>query len=107
MEAASGLMDAYFVPMAARVLGDAGIPVEERNARTLAAWIMETRPELVNISAIRDTARLSGLRETAAVKGACHFLVEAGWLAEAPRPSTAGRPRGDLLVNPRLFGCGR
>ena len=107
MEAASGLMDTYFVPMAARVLGDASIPVEERNARTLAAWIMETRPELVNVSAIRDSARLSGLRETGAVKGACRFLVEAGWLAEAPCASTAGRPRGDWLVNPRLFGGGR
>jgi hypothetical protein len=42
MEAAAALMDAYFIPMAIRVLGDASVPADERNARTLAAWIMET-----------------------------------------------------------------
>jgi hypothetical protein len=92
------------MPMAVRVLGDASIPEDERNARTLALWIMQTRPERVNVSAIRDTARLSGLRESDAVKAACRFLAEAGWLVEPPR--RPGRPRGDWLVNPRLFGGG-
>jgi hypothetical protein len=104
MEAAAGLMDGYFMPMAVRVLGDASIPEDERNARTLAVWIMQTRPERVNVSAIRDTARLSGLRESDAVKAACRYLAEAGWLAEPPRQPGPGRPRGDWLVNPRLFG---
>lgn len=104
-EAAAGLMDGYFLPMAARVLGDASVPEDERNARTLAAWVMETRPGRVNVSAIRDTARLSGLRESDAVKAACRYLAEARWLAEPPRQQHApGRPRGDWLVNPRLFG---
>ncbi|MBX6747143.1 MAG: DUF3987 domain-containing protein, partial [Acetobacteraceae bacterium] len=105
MEAAAGLMDAYFLPMALRVLGDAAIPEDERNARTLAAWIMETKPEVVNVSAIRDGARLPGLRDSDAVKAACRFLMEARWLAEAPRTGQGGRPRGDFRVNPRLFGA--
>jgi hypothetical protein len=104
-EAAAGLMDGYFLPMAARVLGDASVPEDERNARTLAAWIMQTRPERVNVSTVRDTVRLPGLRESDAVKAACRYLAEAGWLAEPPRQQHApGRPRGDWLVNPRLFG---
>ena len=37
MQAAAGLMDGYLLPMAARVLGDASVPADERNARTLAA----------------------------------------------------------------------
>jgi hypothetical protein len=77
MQAAAGLMDAYFLPMAGRVLGDASIPKDERNARTLAAWIMATKPERVNVTNLRDTVRLPGLRESEDVKAACRFLVEA------------------------------
>ena len=106
MQAAAGLMDAYFLPMAARVLGDASIPTTERNARTLAAWIVETRPETVNVSAIRDGARLPSLRDSDAVKAAVQFLAEAHWLAKAPGTGTAGRPRGDWLVNPSIYGGG-
>ena len=40
MQAAADLMRSYFLPMAARVLGDASVPAEERNARTLAEWVM-------------------------------------------------------------------
>jgi hypothetical protein len=58
----------------------------------------------VNVSVIRDTARLPGLRDSDAVKEACRFLVEAHWLVEPPRKPGPGRPRGDWLVNPRLFG---
>ena len=103
MEAAAGLMDGYFLPMAARVLGDAVVPVDERNARTLAAWVMAARPARVNVSEIRDTARLSGLRESDAVKAACRFLAEAGWLSSPEPDGKAGRPRGDWTVNPLLF----
>ena len=103
VEAAAGLMDAYFLPMAARVLRDASVPEEARDARTLAAWIMAARPAAVNVSEIRDTARLPGLRDSDAVKAACRFLAEAGWLS-SPEPSgRAGRPRGDWTVNPLLF----
>nr|WP_264185549.1 YfjI family protein [Roseicella aerolata] len=103
MQAAAGLMDAYFLPMAARVLSDASIPEAERNARTLAQHIVDTRPELVNVSSIRDDARLPGLRETEPVKAACRFLAEAGWLQEPVRTGSGGRPRGDWRVNPKIW----
>jgi hypothetical protein len=103
MQAATELMDAYFLPMAARVLGDASIPEEERNARTLAGWVMTTRPEKVNVSSIRDFARLPGLRESKTVKAAFHFLSEAGWLREAGRTGERGRPRRDWTVNPKIW----
>jgi hypothetical protein len=104
MQAAAGPMDAYFLPMAARVLGDAAVPEDERDARTLAAWILEARPAVVNVSAVRDGARLPGLRESGAVRAACRFLAEAGWLAQPPPTGAPGRPRGDWLVNPRVWG---
>ncbi len=102
-QAATGLMDGYFLPMARRVLGDAAIPEDERNARTLAAWIVETKPERVNVSSVRDGARLPGLRESDPVKAACRFLTEAGWLSEDPGTGGPGRPRGDYIVDPRVW----
>ena len=100
MQAAADLMRCYFLPMAARVLGDASVPAEERNARTLAEWIMRTRPALVNVSSIRDGARLPGLRETEPVKQACRFLADARWLLPPVDTGQPGRPRGDWTVNP-------
>jgi hypothetical protein len=105
MQAAAGLMDAYFLPMGARVLGDSAIPLEERNARTLAAWLIARRPERINVSMIRDEARLNNLRETGSVKQACKFLEDARWLREVPLTGGRGRPRGDYLVNPILWEC--
>ena len=103
MQAAVDLVRSYVLPMAARVLGDASVPAEERNARTLAEWIMRERPAVVNVSSIRDGARLPGLRESEPVKQACRFLADARWLS-APEPNgTPGRPRGDWVVNPLLW----
>jgi hypothetical protein len=104
MQAAAGLMRSYFLPMAARVLGDASVPTEERNARTLAEWIMRERPAVVNVSSIRDGARLPGLRETEPVKQACQFLADAGWLSQGDA-RTGGRPRGDWTVTPLLWAA--
>lgn len=103
MRAAVGLMQSYFLPMAARVFGDASVPVEERNARTLAEWIKRTRPKVVNVSDIRDGARLPGLRETGLVKQAVRFLADARWLLPTEEAGKAGRPRGDWQVNPLLW----
>ena len=103
VQAAAALVDGYFLPGAARVFGDCAVSSEERNMRTLANWIVQQRPERVNVSLIRDTARLSGLRESDSIKQACRNLEEAGWLRAAPFTGQAGRPRGDYLVNPRLW----
>ncbi len=105
MQAAADLMRSYFLPMAARVLGDASVPAEERNARTLAEWIMRERPALVNVSSIRDGARLPGLRESDPVKQACRFLADARWLLPPVDTGQPGRPRGDWTVNTLLWAA--
>jgi hypothetical protein len=103
IEAAIGLMDHYFLPMAARIFSDAAVPADEKNARTLARWIVDTRPETINVTEIRDRARLPGLRETNDVKAGCRFLVEAHWLLEPQLTGQPGRPPGNFRVNPRLW----
>jgi hypothetical protein len=103
LTSAIDLMDTYFIPMASRVLGDAAMSADARNARTLAKWICERRPATVNVSSIRDEARLPGLRESGPVKAAVQFLVEANWLFPAPETGGRGRPRGDFIVNPLVW----
>jgi hypothetical protein len=103
VEAAIELMDSYFLPMASRIFGDAAVPIDEKNARTLAHWIVDTRPQGVNVTDIRDKARLPGLRETQDVKQACRFLVEAHWLIDDSHTGKPGRPPGNFRVNERLW----
>ena len=58
---------------------------------------------MVNVSAIRDGARLPGLRESDPVKQACRYLEDARWLLPPADTGQAGRPRGDRTVNPLLW----
>jgi len=52
-EAAAALLDEYLLPMAERVFGDAAATGNERNAATLARWIMAKRPGEIHV---RDPA---------------------------------------------------
>ena len=122
--AAVGLVDAYLVPMAERTFGDLALLQIERNAATLARWILASRDVLretfrkahngraqadheltVNARELRRR-RLPGLHESATVRAALSELVEAGWLVRRPERDgdKPGRKREDYLVNPRIWG---
>ena len=103
--AAAALLDRYFLPMAERVYGDAALSDGDRHAATIARWIREKRPTLVNARDIRRKARLPGLSEAEQVRSALHVLVEADWIIPAPKSTgvSGGRPRDDFIVNPRVF----
>ena len=105
VQAAAGLIEDYFKPMAERVFGDAALPEADRLGATLARWILKERPKLVNARDLRRKARLPGLRDGTKVKLALAALVEADWLRPAVDPSgdRLGRPREDYQVNPRLW----
>jgi hypothetical protein len=102
-QAACGLMDDYFLPMAARVYGDVGLTTEQRNARTLARHIAKVRPKLINEREIRETRGLPGLTRAKAVKEAVAELVAEDVLLPVESAGGPGRPRGDYRVNPRLW----
>lgn len=105
LHAAAGLVDGYFLPMAERVFGDAAATDRERHAAALARWIVRTKPAKVNARALRETDKPPGLpRDANAIKAACTELVEARWLVAPPAAGGPGRPAGDYLVNPALWG---
>ena len=100
--AAAGIMDGYFLPMAARAFGEGAVSVAERHARTLLRHIVATGAEVVNERAIRDTPGLRGLSSAEAVKAAVAVLRAEDVLLPAPQDARAGRPRADHVVNPRM-----
>jgi hypothetical protein len=95
-------VDHYAKPMAMRVFGDAALPQAERNAATLARYILRTKADRLNLRTVRREARLPGLTDPAALAEAAALLVEARWLFETPTRAgeTPGRKSKDMLVNP-------
>jgi hypothetical protein len=100
---AIAFVEHYLKPMAARVYSDAAAPAAERNATTLARWIISTKAKLINTRDVRRSARLPGLRDSLAIEAAIAVLEEGDWLRLSDTNS-GGRPRKDYFVNPKVFG---
>jgi Protein of unknown function (DUF3987) len=101
--AAAVLVADYFMPMAERVFGDAGASEVERNAATLARWVVKERPDEVHVRQLQRAVRLPGLRDAGQIRKAADALVEADWL-RAPPKTVLGQPRSRVAyaVNPKL-----
>jgi hypothetical protein len=100
--AACSLVRDYFIPMAARVYGDAAIPMSERNILILARWITENRPREVHVRTLLREVRLPGLSSAELIKSAAAALVEAGWLRAPERGTQEGRAKVAYPVNPAI-----
>ena len=101
--AAADLLNAYFLPMAERVFGDAVIPVAERRGMLLAQHLRQNRVTEFNAREVRR--QIGGmLREAADMEAACKQLVEAGLIR--PRFTRAGEVKGrksqSYEVNPEV-----
>lgn len=102
------LMDGYFKPALARVLGEASAPLVDRQTATLAHAIVERQAMVINARDVRRGWRLPGLRDAATVEAAIRGLVEARWLIEAPtrEGGSAGRQRADYRVDMQVHRGG-
>lgn len=102
MNAALGAIDDYYKPMARRVYGVSGVSPEEGSVRLLAEHILKHRLSVINARTISRSARLPGLRTTAAVLEAAKHLQNLGWVDPIPYRG-AGRPADSFDVNPIVF----
>jgi hypothetical protein len=93
----------YFMPMAERVYGDAAASPHDRNAATLARWIMREHPAEVHVRHVQRRVRLPGLRSAEDIHDAARVLVDADWLSPPPQATEAGRPKAAYSKNPRLW----
>jgi hypothetical protein len=103
-DTAALLVRDYFIPMAERVYGDAAATPQDRNATTLARWIIRNRPKDVYLRHLQREVRLPGMRKADQIRGAADVLVEADWL-RPPSLSTEFGPRARIAypVNPRIW----
>ena len=92
----------YLMPMAERVYGDAAARREDRNAATLARWIVKERADEVYVRRLQREVRLPGLTTADAIHAAAAVLVEADWLRE-PHIRPGKRPRMAYPVNPKVL----
>ena len=101
--AAALLLSDYFRPMAERVYGDAAVPRRDRNAATLARWIVRAHPAEVHVRHVQRAVKLPGLNRAEEIHDAARALIEADWLRE-PTPNAQFGPRrlANYPVNPRL-----
>ncbi|MBV8524302.1 MAG: hypothetical protein JOY71_19605 [Acetobacteraceae bacterium] len=101
--AAAHLVADYLLPMAERVFGDAACPAVDRNAATLARWIVRARQAEVHVRTLQREFRLPGLNTAEAIHAAAAELIEAGWLAPPEADGGAGRPKQAYRVNPKVL----
>jgi hypothetical protein len=101
--AAATLVGEYFMPMAERVYGDAGATDVERNAATLAQWILKDHSNDVHVRTLLREVRLPGLRSAEQIKAAAKVLVDADWL-RAPVIGFGAQSKVVYAINPRLRG---
>jgi hypothetical protein len=104
-EAAACLVGDYFMEMAERVYSATGGSLIDREAATLARWMLGTRSAEVHVRHLQRKVRLPGLHTAAQIRGAADRLVALNWLYP-PSPSSRFGPRTRLAypVNPRLWG---
>jgi hypothetical protein len=101
--AAAEFVADYAMPMAERTYGDAAAPKADRDAATLARWIVATRPEEIQGRALQRDVRLPGLSDAESIRAAAAVLEGAGWFLPTAKPPGAGRPRVAWTVNPALW----
>lgn len=98
-------IESYAKPTALRVFGDAALPAVERNASTLARYILRHRLSSFNGRALRRTAGLPGLKDASAFNEALGLLEDADWLRKVGTRAgeTIGRMSSDYMVNPSVL----
>jgi hypothetical protein len=104
--AAAMLVAEYFMPMAERVYGDAAASRTDRNAATMAKWIVREKANEVYVRYLQRVVRLHGLKTADDIHEAAQALIAADWLRE-PLTVLGKRPRMAYPVNPKVMEAAR
>jgi hypothetical protein len=83
-------------------LKNARSPSVQRNAATLARWILSEEPDEVYVPQLMREVRLSGLRSVERIEAAAEMLIKANWLYAIVRPNEQGKI-AYYAINPRLW----
>ncbi|MBO0904051.1 DUF3987 domain-containing protein [Jiella sonneratiae] len=109
VERAIFFRETYLKPMQRRVWQHATETQERKNARHVAEWIVENKPERVNLSQLRREAGIPGMTSRSRaeeMEEAANMLITLNWLypiTQDRRGTKGGRPSKDYGINPRLW----
>ena len=97
--AAIALIEAYSLPMARRALAAGSQSPKAKNAALVTQWVLDNRPERVNL---RDLRRLAGFPVTdpQALDEAALLVAEASIWRLLPSSNSRGTKRKDYEISP-------
>lgn len=102
--AAIAFLRDFAIPMARRTFGAAALPQAERDARSVARWLIQQNPvpNTVNARELRRRGDGPAISDAERIEAALRELEAASWCRPASRSAQGGRPRKDWEINPRL-----
>lgn len=105
IQAAIELYDTYLTPMCERVYNMYYSPTKNIEARALARWIIENKPQSFILRDVYNNGNIANLRRKEQAEKAANKLIALGWLhSDSSRAgTTAGRKRTTYYVNPEVY----
>lgn len=97
------LVDRYFIAMAERAIGFAGAPAAS-DATRLAMHLRRLGKQIISVRDDIERGAGSPVRVTAAVARALEELRQRGFVRDAPKSGSVGRPKLLVEVHPDLLG---
>lgn len=105
IKATISLYDSYLLPMCERVYYMYYSPAYNIEARALAHWIIENKPESFTLRDIYNNGTVKYLRRKEPTEKAAKRLVELNWLRyeDTRAGATKGKCRRTYYVNPEVY----
>ncbi len=99
------LYDTYLTPMCERVYNMYYSPTENIEARALAKWIIENKPQSFILRDVYNNGNVANLRRKEQAETAANRLIDLNWLSckSSRAGNTAGRSRKTYYVNPEVY----
>ena len=99
------LYDTYLTPMCERVYNMYYSPSQNIEARALAKWIVENKPQSFILRDVYNNGNVANLRRKEQAEKAANRLIDLNWLSckSSRAGNTAGRSRKTYYVNPEVY----
>ena len=105
IQAAIEMYDTYLTPMCERVYNMYYSPTKNIEARALARWIIENKPQSFILRDVYNNGNVANLRRKEQAETAANRLIDLNWLSckSSRAGNTAGRSRKTYYVNPEVY----
>lgn len=97
------LVDDWVRPNLERVFAEASLPQDQKDAATVARWLLKAKPTIVNARDLRRRAGFPGPKKANDLDAALEVLVDARWLTRQCPANQTGRHAKDFRINPAIY----